>query len=46
MKKAYLVFKIDNFNGITEVAEADTLELCQGYLKSEKFRVVECWKKS
>ena len=45
MKKSYLVYKIDTFNGMELVAEADTLELCKNFLKKDNFRVIECFKK-
>lgn len=45
MKKSYLVYKIEVFNSPELVAEADSLELCENYLKNNKFRIIECFKK-
>lgn len=46
MEKAYLVYKIDTFNNMELVAEADSIELCNPYLSKDNFRVVSCWRKT
>lgn len=45
MKKVYLVL-IDKKDGLKLVAEYDSIEKCNDYLRDSRFKVIDCWRKA
>ncbi|MEP0266592.1 hypothetical protein [Dokdonia sp.] len=46
IETGFIVYKLTPDKRLELVAEANTLELCENYLKQENFRVVPCHRKT